>query len=87
MDTKHVRVLRLVDNMEDGKVIYVDSSCLYALRVNENAKVTVMGKRTVKDVIVKLLPKYDEDGYIARVGQALLDELYLEYGEEVLIHS
>ncbi len=87
MDTKHVRLLRLIDEMEDGNIIYVDESCLYSLRITEGEKAVVVGKRTVKDVEVRLLPKFDQDGYIARVGKNLLDKLYLEYGEEVLIHT
>ncbi len=86
MDTKHVRVLRLNKETEDGKVIYVDNSCIYSLRVEVGDKITVVGKRTVKDVEVRLLPDCDQDGYIARIGKNLLEELYLEYGEEVLLH-
>ncbi|WP_332447027.1 hypothetical protein [Sphaerochaeta sp.] len=84
MDVKCVRVLRSYEDVPlDEHAIYIDESARYALIKQFGDRVMVRGRRDVKDVEIKPLRPLDQDGFIARAGQALIDQLYIEYGEEV----
>lgn len=48
-------------------------------------KVFIKGRNDVRDVEIQPLKELDQNGFIARAGQQLIDELYIEYGEEVMI--
>ncbi len=86
MDVKCVRVLRPYEDAQDEKnVIYVDEAARYALIKKWGDTVMVRGRRDVKNVQIKALKGLDQDGFIARAGEALIDELFIEYGEEVLL--
>lgn len=86
MDVKCVRVLRVYEDANDTqKVIYVDEAARYALIKKWGESVMVRGRRDVKGVVIKALKELDQDGFIARANQALIDELFIEYGEEVLL--
>jgi hypothetical protein len=86
MDVKCVRVLRTYEDAQDTKkVIYVDEAARYSLIKQWGETVIVRGRRDVKDVVIKPLQALDKDGFIDRASQALIDELYIEYGEEVLL--
>ncbi|NLE15758.1 MAG: hypothetical protein GX626_07800 [Spirochaetales bacterium] len=86
MDVKCVRVLRSYENAKDSeRVIYIDEAARYALIKQWGDSVMVRGRRDVKNVQIKALKELDQDGFIARASQALIDELYIEYGEEVLL--
>lgn len=87
MDVKCVRILRAYEDSKDKeKTIYVDESARYALIKKWGDTVMVRGRRDVKAVMIKPLKDIDQDGYIARANQALIDELFIEYGEEVLLN-
>lgn len=86
MDVKCVRVLRPYDKTDDTKnVLYVDEEARYSLMKQWGEKVMVKGRRDVKDVEIQPLKPMDQNGYIARAGQKLIDEMYIEYGEEIMI--
>ncbi|MEA5108377.1 MAG: hypothetical protein VB010_13620 [Sphaerochaeta associata] len=86
MDVKCVRVLRSYEDAKDTKkVIYIDEAARYALIKQWGDSVMVRGRRDVKNVQIKPLKELDQDGFIARASETLIDELYIEYGEEVLL--
>ncbi|ADY14372.1 hypothetical protein [Sphaerochaeta globosa] len=86
MDVKCVRILRAYEDSNDTeKAIYVDEAARYALIKKWGDSVMVRGRRDVKGVVIKALKELDQDGFIARANQALIDELFIEYGEEVLL--
>lgn len=86
MDTKCVRLLRPYPSADPAaRAIHIDEDARYALMVQWGDPVTVKGRLDVKGVAVQPLEEMDQNGFVARVGQALLDELYVEYGEEVML--
>lgn len=84
MDAKCVRVLRPYEEKKE-KAIYIDEDAKYSLMMEWGDKITVSGRYTVKEVEIKPLKPMDQEGFMARVGKELLDELYVEYGEEVML--
>lgn len=86
MDVKCVRVLRpYEDQPGDDKTIYIDEEARYALNRKWGESAVAQGRREVT-VTLAPLKAMDQQGYIARAGQALLDALYIEYGEEIILH-
>lgn len=86
MDAKCVRLLRLYPSADAQKrVIYIDEDARYSLMVQWGDKVMIKGRFDVKDVEVQPLEAIDQNGFIARAGQNLMDEIYMEYGEEVML--
>jgi hypothetical protein len=91
MDVKCVRVLRSYDNppadtaMPGEMVIYVDEDARYALNKKWGDKVEAKGRRVIEAAIQPLAPM-DQEGFIARADQAVIDALFIEYGEEILLH-
>ncbi|WP_394922981.1 hypothetical protein [uncultured Robinsoniella sp.] len=86
MDVKCVRVLRPYEKSDDKKkVIYIDEDAKYSLMKEWGDKVFIKGRNDVRDVEIQPLKELDQNGFIARAGQQLIDELYIEYGEEVMI--
>ena len=91
MDVKCVRVLRPYDNPPEGTavpgemVIYVDEDARYSLNKKWGEKVEAKGRRVIQAVIQPLAPM-DQEGFIARADQTVIDALFIEYGEEILLH-
>ena len=91
MDVKCVRVLRPYDNLpenasrHDEMVIYIDEDARYALNKKWGDRVEAKGRRTIQATIQPLAPM-DQEGFIARADQAVIDALFIEYGEEILLH-
>ena len=86
MDVKCVRVLRPYEKADDKKkVIYIDEDAKYSLMKEWGDKVFIKVRNDVRDVEIQPLKELDQNGFIARAGQQLIDELYIEYGEEVMI--
>lgn len=87
MDVKCVRVLRPYDNKpsKGPGILYIDEAARYALNKNWGDTVEVQGRRKMTAVI-QPLGDMDQDGFIARAGQEVIDALFIEYGEEVLMH-
>jgi len=86
MDVKCVRVLRPYDETpQDGPLtIHIDEDARYALNRDWGATVQALGRREVPLVIAPL-KGMDQQGYIARAGQAVIDALFIEYGEEIIL--
>ena len=86
MDVKCVRVLRPYEDQSQGgeMTIYIDEDARYALNREWGATVQALGRREVT-VTIAPLKDMDQQGYIARAGQALVDALYIEYGEEIIL--
>ncbi|MDL2260377.1 hypothetical protein LJB99_05850 [Deltaproteobacteria bacterium OttesenSCG-928-K17] len=86
MDVKCVRVLRAYDEAknEDG-AIYVDEDARYALNKQWGEVIEVQGRRKAK-LAIKPLAAMDQEGFIARASQKVIDDLFIEYGEEVFLH-
>ncbi len=88
MDVKCVRVLRpYSEAATEKRTIYIDEDAQYALIKEWNETVLVRGRRDVKEITIKPLKPNDQNGFIARASQDLIDALYIEYGEEVLLIS
>lgn len=86
MDVKCVRVLRPYNKSDEDKLIlYIDEDARYSLMKNWGDTVFVKGRRDVKNVEIQPLKDIDQEGFIARAGQRMIDELYIEYGEEVMV--
>lgn len=86
MDTKCVRVLRPYEEADNQKrVIFIDEDARYSLMRQWGDKVNIKGRFDVKNVEIQPLKEMDQGGFIARMGKALLDEVYVEYGEEVML--
>jgi len=86
MDVKCVRVLRPYEGETAAeKTIYIDEDARYALNRKWGEKAIAQGRREV-EVTLAPLKAIDQNGYIARAGQALIDALYIEYGEEIILH-
>ena len=86
MDVKCVRILRPYDDQpQSGEmVIYIDEDARYALNREWGATVQALGRREVA-VTIASLKAMDQQGYIARAGQKLIDALFIEYGEEIIL--
>lgn len=86
MDAKCVRVLRLYGERtpDEPMTLLIDEDARYALNKEWGEKVTASGRREAT-VVIAPLEAMDQQGYIARAGQALMDALYIEYGEEILL--
>lgn len=86
MDVKCVRVLRPYEDEKPGDemVIYVDEDCRHALNRDWGGRALALGRREVS-VTIAPLKAMDQEGYIARAGQGLMDALYIEYGEEIIL--
>lgn len=86
MDVKCVRVLRPYPGRKnDDLTLYIDEEARWSLNKSWGAEVVATGRRKVK-VIIAPLEEMDQGGFMARAGQALIDALYIEYGEEILLH-
>ena len=85
MDVKCVRVLRPYEDDNDEGSIYIDREAQCSLNKNWGEVVEAMGRRKIK-VAIKPLRELDQDGFIARAGQKVIDALFIEYGEEILLH-
>ena len=87
MDVKCVRVLRPYEDAPEGDpmTIYIDEDARYALNRAWGAAAVAQGRREV-NVTIAPLKAMDQEGYIARGSQALIDALYIEYGEEIILH-
>lgn len=84
MDAKCVRVLRPYEEKKE-KVIYIDEDAKYSLLAEWGDKISVSGRFMVKGVEIQPLKPMDQDGFVARMSKVLLDEVYVEYGEEVML--
>lgn len=87
MDVKCVRVLRPYEDQpsQEDMTIYIDEDARYALGRDWGTTALALGRREVK-VTIAPLKALDQEGYIARASQALIDALYIEYGEEIILH-
>ena len=86
MDAKCIRVLRPYEKTNnDNSVIYIDEEAKISLSANWGDEVEILGRRKAKAKI-QPIKDLDRDGFIGRAGQDLIDELYIEYGEEVLLN-
>lgn len=86
MDVKCVRVLRpYEDEKEDDTTIYIDEDARYALNKKWGESAVALGRNRVT-VTLAPLKAMDQQGYIARAGQSLIDALYIEYGEEIILY-
>ena len=86
MDVKCVRVLRPYDDapQSGAMTIYIDEDARYALNRDWGASVQALGRREVTLTIAPL-QAMDQQGYIARASQAVIDALFIEYGEEIIL--
>lgn len=71
----------------NSHVIWIDEDARYALMGQWGQKITVKGRNDVPGVEIQPLKAMDQGGFIGRASQDLMDRLYLEYGEEVLLQS
>ena len=86
MDLKCVRVLRPYENEKASEpTIYIDEATRYSLNKQWGQKVEASGRRKI-EAIIKPLKALDADGYIASADQKVIDALYIEYGEEIMLH-
>ena len=87
MDVKCVRVLRPYEDQTDqgDAVLRVDEDARYALNRDWGATALALGRREVT-VTLAPLKGMDQQGFIARGNQALIDALMIEYGEEVILY-
>lgn len=86
MDNKCIRMLRPYNEEDNPKmVLYIEDRAREELSANWGDKVEILGR---KKAIAEIQPleDLDKDGLIGRGGQRLMDELYIEYGEEVLLN-
>ncbi|MBT9777920.1 hypothetical protein GPL15_15565 [Clostridium sp. MCC353] len=87
MDAKCVRVLRPYEEADNKKrVIYIDEDARYSLMKQWGDTIIIKGRRDVKNVEIRPLKEMDQEGFIARMGSQLLDEVFVEYGEEVMLN-
>ena len=87
MDVKCVRVLRPYENetAPAEATLYVDEDARYALNRDWGATARALGRREV-NVTLAPLKGFDQQGFIARGDQALIDALMIEYGEEIILY-
>lgn len=86
MDVKCVRVLRPYEDLESTPelTMYIDESARYALNRAWGSTAVALGRREA-EVTIRPLKGLDQEGYIARADQAVMDALYIDYGEEVIL--
>ena len=86
MDVKCVRVLRPYDDAppSGAMTIHIDEDARYALNRDWGATVQALGRREATLTIAPL-QAMDQQGYIARASQAVIDALFIEYGEEIIL--
>ena len=86
MDVKCVRVLRPYDEAPQcgPLTIHIDEDARYALNRDWGATIQALGRREVTLVIAPL-QAMDQQGYIARASQTVIDALFIEYGEEIIL--
>lgn len=84
---KCVRVLRPYEgHVDNGEMeIYIDEEARYALNKKWGETVEAKGRRTIMAAIRPLAPM-DQEGFVARASRSVIDALYIEYGEEILLH-
>lgn len=88
MDVRCIRILRpYADHTGDDHTIFIDEDARYALMSQWGDTVTVKGRYDVKDVKIQPLQEIDQQGFIGRANKKLIDALFIEYGEEVLLES
>jgi hypothetical protein len=88
MDVKCVRVLRPYEGTDASeRVIYIDEDAKYSLIREWGSKIMVRGRFDAKEVEIRPLKAFDQQGFIARASQSIIDEAYIEYGEEVQLIS
>ncbi len=86
MDVKCVRVLRpYEDKQNEDDTIFIDEEARYSLMKEWGEKVNIKGRRDIEGITIRPLAAIDQQGFIARANQALIDRLYVEFGEEVLL--
>jgi len=86
MDVKCVRVLRPYEDLEPTRelTLYIDEPARYALNRFWGDTAVALGRREAT-VTIRPLRDLDQEGYIARADQAVLNALYIEYGEEIIL--
>lgn len=87
MDVKCIRILRPYKDEDNNELtIYIDEQARESLSKQWGDEVEVLGR---KKAIAKIKPlnEIDQDGFIGRAGQKLIDDVYIEYGEEVFINN
>lgn len=87
MDVKCVRVLRPYENegLLEEMALYIDEDARYALNREWGSAAEALGRQKAA-VTIRPLKAMDQEGFIARGSQALIDALAIEYGEEVILH-
>jgi hypothetical protein len=84
MDCRCIRILRHYKDAEDENVIFIDEPARETMQVEWGDTVRVLGRRETTAVI-QPLREIDRDGFVGRVSRKILDEAFIEYGEEVLL--
>lgn len=84
MDCRCIRILRHYEDAEDENVIFIDEPARETMQVEWGDTVRVLGRKETTAVI-QPLREIDRDGFIGRVSRKILDEAFIEYGEEVLL--
>ena len=88
MDVRCIRILRPYDTESiDDNTLLIDEQARYALMKQWGEKITAKGRYDVHDVAIQPLKEMDQEGFIGRASQALIDALYIEYGEEILLEA
>lgn len=88
MDVRCIRILRPYERgPEDDHTLYIDEEARYALMKQWGQTIKAKGRFDVSDVKIEPLDEMDQGGFIGRASQALIDRLYVEYGEEILLES
>lgn len=88
MDVRCIRILRPYEKgPKDDNTLYIDEEARYALMKQWGETIKAKGRFDVPDVKVAPLEEMDQGGFIGRATQALIDRLYIEYGEEILLES
>ncbi|MGM0432506.1 MAG: hypothetical protein ACQEQU_07330 [Spirochaetota bacterium] len=88
MDVRCIRILRPYEGKEaETDTIYIDEDARYALMCSWGDSVRVKGRYDVDGVQIQPLGAIDQEGFIGRASQQLIDKLYIEYGEEVILES
>lgn len=87
MDVKCVRVLRpYEDSAQTENVLFIDDDARESVNLPWGSEVSAEGRRVARVVIQPLRPM-DQQGFIARASQKVIDALYIEYGEEILLQT
>lgn len=87
MDPRNVRVMKAYeDTNASDMTIYIDESARETLATEWGEQILVKGRRDVPAKI-KPLNDIDSDAYVARVSPKLLEDLMVEYGENLLLYA